>query len=432
MSTRTLGRLVAGLLLGLTIIHCGSDTDDGEPLGKSWSAPVQIGSQASTTQIYNLSLATAPNGDTVAVWVQQSGQLSAAVFTSGGGWQAAASIGTTNNQDATNYTTIPDVAIDSNGNAIAAWTDRPMTGSSPNSGVWVNRLVAGSGWGQPTKIWTSSDRSKNASQAQVAVNASGAAVVMWTHARDAYASRFQPGSNWTSAQIVSPSTGYNLLHAVAIDDNGNATTVASGRNGSLWANRFSAGRWGEATSLVSGVGYAWAPDVAMDSSGNSLAVWMESPSGSPPFNLRASRFTAAGGWTTPESVERSNDDAVLPWMAMSSTGKAVVVWEQGSFSKSVYANRFDPQTGWSTPEEITAGSLGTLPVVSMDAQGNAMAVWVRGGVWSSYLSSGGRWSAPDQLAASSVEGTPYVRLDANGNAIAVWCQGPNVFASRFE
>ena len=66
--------------------------------------------------------------------------------------------------------------------------------------------------------------------------------------------------------------------------------------------------------------------------------------------------------------------------------------------------------------------------ITMDANGNGIAVWTRGGVvYSNRFEPATGWGAAQAISASGAL-SPEVAADANGNAIAVWCQ---LYSSTF-
>ena len=82
----------------------------------------------------------------------------------------AALIETDNAGDASSR---PQVAIDTNGNALAVW--RQSDGTRYN--IWANRYTAGTGWGTAALIET--DNAGNAFDPQVAIDTNGNALAVW-------------------------------------------------------------------------------------------------------------------------------------------------------------------------------------------------------------------------------------------------------------
>jgi len=113
---------------------------------------------------------------------------------------------------------------------------------------------------------------------------------------------------------------------------------------------------------------------------------------------------------------------------------------------SPWANRYTPSMGWGTAEAI--GAVGStnpnLEVeVAVGPDGDAMSVWhqrdgARADVWANRYASGSSWGTAGLIETEN-GGTarePDVTMDGNGNAIAVWYQDDgtrfNVWANRLE
>ena len=96
--------------------------------------------------------------------------------------------------------------------------------------IWSNRFIAGMGWGTAALIET--DNAGNASVPQIAIDANGNALAVWTQ---------------------SDGTRYNI-----------------------WSNRFIAGTgWGTAALIETDNGSAYDPQITVDPNGNALAVWRQ-------------------------------------------------------------------------------------------------------------------------------------------------------------
>src|SRR6266850_1961866 len=91
-----------------------------------------------------------------------------------------------------------------------------------------------------------------------------------------------PASGWQVAiPIESDNAGNVYAPQVAIDGSGDAMAVwaqSDGTRNNIWANRYAAASgWGTATLLeTDNVGDAFDPQVAVDESGNAAAVWYQS------------------------------------------------------------------------------------------------------------------------------------------------------------
>ena len=85
------------------------------------------------------------------------------------------------------------------------------------------------------------------------------------------------------------------------------------------------------------------PQVAVDSSGNAVAVWQQHDGTC--FNIWSNRYTAATGrWGTAELIETDAWDAYDPQVAVDSSGNAVAVWFQHDGTRNnIWSNRYTAQ-----------------------------------------------------------------------------------------
>jgi hypothetical protein len=113
--------------------------------------------------------------------------------------------------------------------------------------------------------------------------------------------------------------------------------------GNIWANRYVPGTgWGTATVIeTDNSGTANTPQVEMNGSGQALAVWSQSDGTRD--NIWANRYVPGAGWDTAAPIEIENvGDAVNPEVAINDTGQAMAVWLQSDGTRdNVWANRYD-------------------------------------------------------------------------------------------
>ncbi|MFW2388901.1 MAG: hypothetical protein ACN4G0_11225, partial [Polyangiales bacterium] len=88
-------------------------------------------------------------------------------------------------------------------------------------------------------------------------------------------------------------------------------------------------QWGVPRSLEANAGDARYPRVAVDAVGNAIAVWQQ-PSLGPlgPRSIWASSFAPASGWSPAELLENDDGLAESPQVAMDASGNAIAIWQQ--------------------------------------------------------------------------------------------------------
>jgi hypothetical protein len=311
----------------------------------------QFAETDNTGDAFRPEVAVDPSGNALAVWEQfdgTRGNIWANRFTPATGWGAAQPIGTTYISSLLHSRPDPQVAVDPNGNALAVWSQSDGT----RYNIWATRFTPATGWDTAQLIET--NITFGAFKPQVAVDSSGNALAVWSQLdgprSDIWANRFTPATGWGTAQPIETDNagGASWLH-VAADPSGNAHAVwlqSDGIGDNIWATRFTpATGWGTAQLIeTDNAGNALAPHVAVDPSGNALAVWSQSDgTRQNSYNILATRFTPATGWGTAQLLETDNTrEAVSPHVAVDPSGNALAVWYQFDGTRySIFANRYE-------------------------------------------------------------------------------------------
>ena len=418
---------VSGETLAMTETW-GFQTRDGQ-----WGEPVLIEIRNAGDAVLP-QVALDPNGNAVAVWQQADGtrnNIWANRFTPAAGWGAAEPIET----DDAGTAFGPQVALDPDGNAVAVWEQQDGT----RRNIWANRFTPATGWGVAELIET--DNAGGAAAPQVALDPNGNAVAVWEQLDgtryNIWANRFTPTAGWGAAERIETDNAGSAFDAqVAVDPSGNAVAVwyqDDGTRDNIWANRFTpTAGWGAAEPIeTDNAGRASSPQVALDSNGNAVAVWQQWDGTR--FNIWANRFTPTAGWGAAEPIETDNaGDARFPQVALDANGNAVTVWTQSNGTRSnIWANRFTLAAGWGAAELIETDNAGNAssPQVAVDPNGNAVTVWyqvdgTRTDIWANRFTPTAGWGAADRIETDNAGNAvrAQVALDPNGNAVAVWEQ----------
>jgi hypothetical protein len=435
------GLLEVSVSDGTSVVHSAEyiSTWDGE-----WGTAELIETD-NAGSAYDPQLAIDPSGNAMAVWRQSDGtryNILANRYLDGTGWGAAELIET----DA-HTAGPPQVAIDASGNAMAVWAQHDGT----RNNIWANRYLDGTGWGAAELIET--DNARSALDPQLAINASGNAMVVWFQSdgtRDnIWANRYVTGTGWGAAELIeTDNAGSADYPQVAIDASGNALAVWAQHDGTKYnilTNRYVTGTgWGAAELIgTDNVGGAYNPQLAIDPSGNAMAVWRQPDD----FrnNIWANRYVAETGWGTAELIETDNvSGAYSPQLAIDPSGNAMAVWEQYDGSRNnIWANRYVAGTGWGAAEliETDAGNA-NYPQVAIDPSGNAMAVWrqsdgTRLNILANRYLDGTGWGTAELIRTDAGSANyPQVSIDPSGKTMAVWYQFDgtryNIWANIFN
>ena len=306
----------------------------------------------------------------------------------------------------------PKVAMNAGGHTVVVWVQSDGTADS----VWAtpNNGTGDNGWGTATVI---DGGGGHASSPQVALDNNSNAVAVWVqrdrNADSIWANRYTPGTGWGAATPIENGKGSASSPRVDADDGGNAVVVwvqPDGMDNSIWANRYaSATGWETPTPIEAGEGRASSPQVAMDGTGNAIAVWVQSDGVAD--SIWANRYTPGTGWGTATLIETGSDNASSAQVAMDNTGSAIAVWVQSDgIADSIWANRYVPETGWGTATPIDDESgPASSPQVAMDVDGYAIAVWVQSNGTGEKISS-------NQFRPSTGWGMPIPLSSGSGQA----------------
>jgi len=322
-------------------------------------------------------------------------------------------------------------AIASNGDAIVMWEQSDGQPNGSTRKVFSRRYVAGVGWDAAVTVpgLTTSSSSVALVQGKLLMDSAGTAT--WVRP-NIETRRFTAAAGWGSP-FLPPTISGGTLTSAAMDAGGNISVLISGSNVSN--NTLAVGgSWGSWTRVdTSGNLVANRAEVALSANGSAMAVWRESNPGDSNYSLKAARFTGATGWQAPQSIETGFDNVIAdspPRVAMDASGNAIAVWHQGN---SVYFNVFSAATSaWATATQVDAGqvssSFGARINLAMTPDGRAVAAWNSGlfAMKAMRYTPGSGFSVPVSVAPYSIERT--LGIDDSGNAVVVYssfAQWPN-------
>jgi hypothetical protein len=324
------------------------------------------------------------------VWPQgdsNNDKIWAVAYIAGMGWGTPASV-EPNASTASHTSFMPQIEFDANGNAIAVW----VRGDSTTSHIWSSRYVAGTGWNTATPVDANVDLAE-AEEPQIAFDTNGNAIVVWTQS-DAtgfhiWTNRYTAAaSTWGTPRTIDNGITFSTSDPqIGVDPAGNALVVwyqgvlvssTGPARPEIWSNRYTAGRdWGPAVRVSDTTDGAGFPQLAMDANGDALAVWRQSVS-TTSSSVRWNRYTTAGGWGTAAVIEPDDGTFVgTPQIACDPAGNALAVWRHlgtGATSE-IRSSRYTVSGGWAA--SINAGNTADVqdPAVAIDSAGNALAVW---------------------------------------------------------
>lgn len=158
----------------------------------------------------------------------------------------------------------------------------------------------------------------------------------------------------------------------------------------------------------------------------------------------AGPVSAVDDWARPvTTLSDAALSASAPQIAVDRNGNAVAVWVRGGV---VEARRYSNATrSWDATTVLSAAGA-SAPQVAIDANGNAIAVWLRADVVESRRNVGGTWGSVVQVSADviastppsnvaqtpRIASTPNVTGGFNDDMIVVWRSDAQIKSRRFD
>ena len=376
------------------------------------------------------------NGDVVAAWIQSNGSgpsVWAKLYLVGEGWTEAELV-----EDTIEEVRYPEVAIDSDGNAIVLWSQ--MNASVVNLDIWSNRFVRGVGWAGPEPVGedgTASDYGHGA-----VMTDDGGIVAVWTHwaiPRRVMVSEFEEGVGWSTPSVLDEAEGSTSAYAASMDsdDEGNIVVVwcqSYSGDDTLWSKRYDASiGWGDAQQIAEHSSYS-EPRVAVGGSGDAMCVWHHLENLFSLYEVRAVAYDADTGWgaetVLSASILADNED---PRVAVDAEGNALVVWwRHGALGDDgVYYMSYDAVDGWGDESWLVhcAGDEIPSPDVVMSDAGAALMLFLHddgsfNDVRAAVYEHGNGWAPSEQLNEDTLGsvGDMAIAMDGDGNGFAIWAQ----------
>ncbi len=388
------------------------------PAGGAWSEPVNLSEEGQNAE--KPQVAVDPQGNAVAVWRRNDGskyRIQAATRPPGGAWSEAVDL-----SEAGENASEPRVAIDSQGNAVAVW-QRPV---GPSTVVQSAERPAGGAWSAAVTI---SPSEKGASVPYVAVDPQGNAVAVWRYFDGTnliiQSAERPAGGAWSAAVRISAEGQNAESPQVAVDPQGDAVAVWFREGGTekiiQSAERPAGGAWSEPVNLSAEEQIAVEAQVAVDSQGDAVALWRRRE-GSNDIIESAER-PAGGAWSGPVELSAKGQDAESPRVAVDPGGDAVAVWHIYASGDEFIQGAARPAGGaWSEPVELSEKESTEEIGVAVDPEGNAVAVWERDDGSNYRVQAAGYDAAGPQLRSLSIpaSGTAGVPLSFSVSPFDVW------------
>jgi mRNA-degrading endonuclease HigB of HigAB toxin-antitoxin module len=307
---------------------------------------ISIGGQ----NAYNPQVAMDDNGNALIVWSQFDGhnfqifksEYRNGVWTNPSNFSDKVSDDSQNNEQ---YTVSPQVAMDNNGNALLIWelSDRNFTQflkKEYQNGAWTNQSIL-------NNTISANSQSFFLAPPQLAMDSNGNAIIIWlrpdgSNNNQVFKSEYRNGV-WTNPSDlddhINPPGSCADLPQLAMDNNGNAIIVWQQYDANddikIYRSVFRNGAWTNPSSLSDNFSSdgqnVYLPQVAMDNNGNAIITWFQYERVTPVMKLFKCEYRD-GSWTSPSSIRDGNvmhfNKYIIPVVAMSDNGNALIAFQQ--------------------------------------------------------------------------------------------------------
>ena len=415
--------------------------------GPDWRGALAVAASTSATE---KAASVAVDGSGNAVVVFESGtNIHTSRYDAATGWSTPAAI-------ATGSYGQPLVAVDGTGKFTAVWA---ASSGATATGIWQSTSPNGVAWSTPTPLHASGTY---VFKPVLAVNSQGRALVAWTERMGS--NLFQvvttvrgATDSWSTPLVMRPGDDANdRWPAVAMSGTGEAFVIweqrdpVTGMNSIWWRHLDTANSWTAAALFESfDTGTAFSPAIATNTSDDVIVTYQQRQ-GANLAELWSRRYRSNTGLMAPLKVGEAAyiDSTQPPSLALDNDGTATVAWgaDTGNNRYNVHVNRATRNDlAWPAPTPVETDNaasdvagLGraTLPVVRSDGAGNVTLLWrklvTNGARYDAYARrfSGGSWGPQTLLETIDMVGTanasvfaPALGANGAGVAVAVWNYG---------
>jgi hypothetical protein len=341
--------------------------------------------------------------------------------------------------------TAPDIAVDGNGVAHAAWAESAANG---NRVVRYAEHRPGHPWTAPISLSTDD---RDASGLAIATDAAGDLAVAWASGTavddqsDVVVRRRTAAGAWGGPVVISTaghSSGGPLVARL-----NNDRDLVVGWEGiepvthhyeQVVRVRLRGQPWGTAHSLAPGSRQPIGLQLVLDPAGTVTAAWTDivGPPRDETTRVRAASKRAGQVWGA--SVKLSGDSVTDGDLALALRGGSTpwLAWRHQAGSTDGIWARHRTAAGWSPAVRVSKpGSFGATPAIDANTAGQLIVVWTAGSnpLRSRLLNSSGTWRP---IALLPMGGTgrallPQVEIARDGRAAALWQQGGDTFVAWF-
>ena len=385
----------------------------------SWSFPPTIIS-TSNQNASDPQIAMDSNGNAIATWVENN-LIKSSAHPFNMGWNSAATLSSTGASS-------PRLVSDPNGNATAIWIENGVikAATKPFNGNWSS---------------STSLSNSNASTPDLAVLSTGDVVAVWVRNGNIESStKLFGAANWQNRVTIN-STNATLprVGMGGTENNKRAVVVWQGTSGAtnvIYASsKLLTGSWSSQQTISDVTRNSKNAHVALDANSNALAVWYQYDVNGTNYSnviVRSASMPLNSSWSAPVSLSAAgnyNPANLVAKVAFDSTGNAIALWntsfdnENFNVQSSVYPLR----GSWSTPADLVSSNLfayqsdlsattfGDVLAAYMFYNGASLLIQsVESDIDASITTP---WSVPINFSAGADNGYPRIAAALSGNVI---------------
>jgi hypothetical protein len=320
----------------------------------------------------------------------------------------------------------PQIAMDADGDAVITWID--FAGS--DTAIWARTRSRAGILGPIRRVSASAD---NTSPPVIDIDSDGDALLAWTREDRVQARTISvDGGISTIRTISAPSSERALSPDVAVDGDGDATIAWTMQELTVreWVQartRSADGALGpieDLTARASG-NFARLPALGVDDENNAVITWQQRQNGSAVVGSRA--LDASGALSPAAILSSPRRDTFGHQVDVDVDGDAVATWNQEAPPRVLARARSAAGTLGPLEELSTPGSEASGAQVAVDPGGDAVLAYTQrdqGGVHRVRvrgLSAAGALGPPQTLSSPEARATtPAVGVGDGGRAVLAW------------
>ncbi len=263
----------------------------------------------------------------------------------------------------------PVVGMDADGNVVAIWLEDDV--------IKAKTKLLGMSWSSASTV-----SSTGASEPHLVVDPAGNAVALWLESGVVKAATLPFGSTWSSADTLSSSGSSSPQ--LAGDPDGNAVAVWLTSDVVLSKTKLFGMSWSVLADTLSTSDSA-APQVAIGADGTVVAAWHTLNGITTLYNINSATKSISGLWSVASTVSDPAKNSVYPQVAVDTNGNSDAVWYTYELTGVDYSNvilqsSYHPVAGsWSTPADVSdpgaRNPAGLMATVKFNEAGKAIAMW---------------------------------------------------------